>query len=225
MDKVQILRWRGHLAATLCMSVQYRVAALALTANGCYFSSMLVAPVREYVRQACRRKENIFGPSFFEEHLLVVAGCASRMATYLNADSEIVELAAYLHDLSAVCDPSTLAIHATASADLAKLLLTERAYASDTVTGVAGAIASHSAPLQIGRASPEAVCVSNADAAARILRPTYWLYVAFGIRKEGFEEGRRWLRTLLEAHWRDLIEPAKELVASQYATAIALLQE
>jgi len=186
---------------------------------------MPTAPVREYVRQACQRPENIFGPAFFDEHLAVVADCAARLADHLRADSEVVELAAYLHDLSAVCDPATLPVHPEASARLAAQLLTERGYPPQTITAVADAIALHSAPLALGQASPEAVCLSNADAAARILRPAYWLYFAFRVRSQAFEEGRCWLRTLLETQWRDLIEPAKDLVGTQYALATDLLRE
>lgn len=186
---------------------------------------MSIIPVREYVRQACQRNENIFGPSFFEEHLSVVAGCAARLAKRLEADSEVVDLAAYLHDFSAVRDPGTLPVHAEVSADLAKQLLIERGYSPNTVAGVAEAIALHSTPLQIGEASTEAVCLSNADAAGRILRPAYWLYFAFRVRNQGFDEGRRWLRTLLETQWHALIEPAKELVSAEYATAMSLLRE
>lgn len=156
---------------------------------------------------------------------MVVAGCAARLAAPLHADPEVVELAAYLHDLSAVCDAGMLPVHAEAGAGLATRLLTERGYPTETVTRVAGAIALHSAPLEIGQASSEAVCLSNADAAGRILRPAYWLYFAFRVRNQAFAEGRRWLRTLLETQWRGLIEPAKELVGPQYAAAIGLLRD
>jgi HD superfamily phosphodiesterase len=186
---------------------------------------MLIAPVREHVFQACQRKENIFGASFFAEHLELVSDVGRRLAGGLGADSEAVELAACLHDLSAVCDPATLPEHARASAGLARTILAERGWPEETVRRVADAIASHSAPLQIGSASPEAVCLSNADAAARILRPTYWLYFAFKVRGLGFEEGRRWLRSLIESQWSDLIEPAKELVGERYLTAIELLRD
>ncbi len=186
---------------------------------------MRIAPVREYVFQACQREQNVLGPSFFEEHLVVVADYGARLAVRLHADPEVVEIAAYLHDLSAVCDPSTLPTHAKASADLAKRFLNKRGYPGPTVSSVADAIISHSAPLQIDSASPEAVCVSNADAAARILRPAYWLYFAFSVRKQAFEEGRRWLRVLFEEQWRNLIEPAKELIATQYSRAMDLLRE
>lgn len=156
---------------------------------------------------------------------MVVAGCALRMAPSLHADPEIVELAAYLHDLSAVYDPGTLPDHAKSSAGLAGRLLAERDYPAGKLAGVATAITLHSAPLQIGAAPPEAVCLSNADAVARILRPAYWLYFAFRIRNEPFEKGRRWLRALLEAQWRDMVEPAKDMVRSQFATVLDLLRE
>jgi hypothetical protein len=77
----------------------------------------------------------------------------------------------------------------------------------------------------VGSAPPEAVCLSNADAAARILRPAYWLYFAFQVRGLNFAEGRQWLRSLFESQWNALIEPAREMAASDYATAIAVLSE
>jgi HD superfamily phosphodiesterase len=184
---------------------------------------MKLAPLREYVVEACQRPENVFGPSFFEEHLAVVAECGSRLAARLQADANIVELAAYLHDLSAVCDPATLPVHAEASADVATRVLNERGYPTAVVARTAGAIRSHSTPLPIGGASPEAVCLSNADAAARMLRPAYWLYFAFKVRNLGFEEGRRWLRALIERQWGDMIEPARELVGAQYSKVMELV--
>jgi len=49
------------------------------------------------------------------------------------------------------------------------------------------------------------------------------MYFAFAIRKYGFEEGRQWLRSLIEEQWYRLIEPAKELVGKQYAATLDLL--
>ena len=173
---------------------------------------MPVADIREFVHRACRRKENVFGPSFFDQHLAVVADCATTLAEHLGADVEIVELAAYLHDISAVYDPTTMPNHAKLSADLATRLLLEQGYRQGLVSSVARSIASHSDPLPMGSAYPEEVCLSNADAVARILRPAYWMYFVFGIRKSGFEEGRQRLRSTVEKHWGRPNEPAKELV-------------
>jgi len=184
---------------------------------------MSVAEIREFVQRACQAEANIFGPAFFRQHVGVVAECCAQLAKCLRADAEVVELAAHLHDLSAVCDPATLPNHAQASAEMAVQILSERGYSSAGVAAVARAIASHSEPLAPGISSPEEVCLSNADAAARIIRPAYWLYFAFVVRKQGFAEGRQWLRLLFERQWGMLVEPARELIGARYAATIELL--
>jgi putative nucleotidyltransferase with HDIG domain len=184
---------------------------------------MPAAEIREFAQHACERAGNILTLSFFDQHLLVVAQCAASLAEPLGADVEAVELAAYLHDISAVFDPTTLPNHPGLSAELAIQILLERGHPQDRVGEIARAIALHSDPLPIGSASPEAVCISNADAVARIVRPAYWMYFAFRIRNCGFEEGRQWLRSLMERQWHSLIEPAKELVGAQYAATLHFL--
>ena len=185
----------------------------------------LCTDIRGFAREACGRRENVFGPWFFDQHLVVVAECAARLAAPTGAELEVVELAAYLHDISAVCDFRTMPDHATLSADLATRLLVEHGCPHSLVRSVARSIASHSDPLPVGSASPEEICISNADAAARILRPAYWLYFTFEIRKYNFEAGRQWLRSLVERQWCKLIEPARELVGKHYAATLRLLAE
>jgi len=181
--------------------------------------------IREFVREACQRRDNVFGPAFFDQHLVVVAECAEKLAGRLGAEVEVVDFAAYLHDISVVHDFRTMADHARLSADLATQLLLEKGLPQSAVSLVARSISSHSEPLSMGSASPEEICISNADAAARILRPTYWIYFAFEIRKCDFEEGRKWLRSLIERQWHELIEPARELVGERYAATLNLLVE
>ena len=186
---------------------------------------MPIDDIRKFVHEACERSENIFSPAFFDQHLAVVADCATRLAARLGADVETVEAAAYLHDISAVLDPAAIPDHPKLSADFTTSFLRERGYPAVRVSAIARSIASHSVPLAMGSAPLEDICVSNADAIARILRPAYWTYFAFGIRKLGFEAGRRWLRSLLEEQWSKLIEPARELAGGQYAATIACLSK
>ena len=181
--------------------------------------------IRGFVHEACQRRENVLGPAFFDLHLVVVAECAASLAAPMGAEIEVVDLAAYLHDLSAVCDFATMLDHARASADLATRLLLGKGCPPSIVSGVARSINSHSEPIPIGGASPEEICISNADAAARILRPAYWMYFVFEIRKYDFEAGRQWLRALIERQWRKLIEPARKLVGERYAATLKLLLE
>ena len=184
---------------------------------------MVTTDIREFAYGACQRRENVLTASFFDWHLAVVAEYAGRLAAHLSADAEIVQLAAYLHDISAVFDFTTMPNHRKLSAQFATRELLERGYPRDRACIVARAIASHSDPLPIGSASPEEICISNADAVARIVRPAYWLYFASEIRKYGFEDGRRWLRSLIERQWSALIEPAKQLVGERYSGTMNFL--
>jgi uncharacterized protein len=186
-------------------------------------NAMIVEAIREYVAGECNSSKNAFGPAFFEQHLSVVIEYAGRLGEALGADLEIIELAAWLHDLSAVQDFAALPKHPALSAETARKLLQEKDYPSERIERVAKCIASHSAPVQTGDALPEEVCVSNADAMSQIVKPVYWLYYMFRVRQFGFAEGRDWLRQRVESNWAALIPPAREIVENEYRQVRVLL--
>lgn len=184
---------------------------------------MEIASIRQLILEECRQPGNKLGPSFFTQHLAVVAEYAVALASRLGADIDVVELASYLHDLSAIRDLSTLPQHAILSAELARGILTSHGCRADVVECVAQAITTHSSPIQLGCGTPEEVCLSNADAVAQIVRPQYWSYFAFGVRRLSFEEGNRWLAERMSANWAAMIQPAKELAHEEYANLTSKL--
>jgi putative nucleotidyltransferase with HDIG domain len=135
---------------------------------------MITVTVREHVFNECNSGKNAFGPAFFEQHLSVVAEYAKRLSEALGADLEIVELAAWLHDVAAVQDVAALPRHPALSAEIARKMLREKGYPFEGAERVAACIASHSAPVQIGNGRPEEVCVSNAGAMSQIVRPAWF---------------------------------------------------
>lgn len=177
---------------------------------------MITEAIREFVLSECNSGRNAFGPAFFEQHLAVVAGYARRLGETLGADLEIIELAAWLHDLSAVQDFAVLPKHPAVSAEIARKMLLERGYPVERIERVARCIAAHSAPVPIGKGAPEETCVSNADAMSQIVRPAYWSYYVFRVRQFGFVEGRDWLRQRVDSNWGALIPPAKGIIANEY---------
>jgi len=177
---------------------------------------MTIDTVREYVRRECNSEKNAFGSAFFDEHLSVVVEYAGRLAGILGADSEIVGLAGWLHDLSAIQDFAVLPKHPAASAEIARRFLLENGCPSDRIERVASCIASHSVPVQIGNGLIEEVCVSNADAMSQIVKPAYWFFYVFQVRHFGFAEGRDWLRQRVESHWAALIPQARPIIDEPY---------
>lgn len=186
---------------------------------------MNIRVIRERVRQECLRDQNVLGPSFLDEHLDIVAQYGAELAKQLGGDPEIVKLAAYLHDISAVRDISTLATHAAASAEIAQDMLRELACPADMVGRVVQCIRMHSTPIPVGCGTVEEVCLSNADAVAQIVRPAFWFYFAYGVRNMSFEEGRRWLRERKQSNWAAMIMPARKMATEGFATYVDFLHD
>ena len=57
---------------------------------------MMVNKISDYVHNECNTSSNIFGPSFFDQHILVVEEYGKKLAQYFVADIEVVELSSYL---------------------------------------------------------------------------------------------------------------------------------
>lgn len=176
----------------------------------------MIEEIRDYVAGECDSSRNAFGPAFFEEHLSVVVGYARQLGQTLGGDLEIVELAGWLHDLSAIQDFAVLPRHSAVSADIARRILQDKGYPSDRIERVAACIASHSSPVQIGGGSIEEVCISNADAMSQIVKPMYWHYYVFRVRQFSFAEGRDWLRQRVDSNWAALISPARDIIEKSY---------
>lgn len=185
---------------------------------------MLINLIRERVLELCQAPENRLTPAFFDEHLLVVAHYARELADKLNADPEMVELASYLHDISAVRDFNSLPTHAVDSSTEAGAILAEYKYPPEKIGVVQIAIGLHALPLKVGEGSPEAVCLSNADAIAQIANPAYWLFFAYRIRNLDFAEGRQWYLNRVMQSWNAMIPEARALIEPQYQNVLNWIQ-
>jgi uncharacterized protein len=184
---------------------------------------MITEVVKPYALDQCKSNKNAFGPAFFDQHLLVVREYGLKLAPVLGADAEIVELAAYLHDLAAVGDITVIPKHHLLGADLARNLLAQQNYSSDRIERVARCIVAHTSPVRMDAGAPEEVCVSNADAISQIVRPVYWLNYVFGVRRFDFEAGRGWYRQRLDSNWSQLIPQARDLIEPEYRFARDLM--
>jgi len=183
---------------------------------------MIAESIQRAVHDECSRPGAALGLDFYNRHLVPVALYSAELAAKLGADPEVTAISAWLHDVSAVLDISTLPRHAELSADHAVQMLRERSVAPHRIELISTCIRSHSTPLPIDSHPIEAVILSNADAMAQIAEPVFWTHFAFGIRHLSFEDGRRWLASLVESKYSALIEPARAIVATHCARACAI---
>ncbi len=67
--------------------------------------------IEQIVEQACATDTNIFGYDIWTHHILPVVQNAKQLASRFDADPEIMELAALLHDYASIKDKALYANH------------------------------------------------------------------------------------------------------------------
>jgi uncharacterized protein len=183
---------------------------------------MLEDAMRSLIQDTCSHGTGPFDTDFFEKHICVMAQIAVSLAQIFHADREVVALAAYLHDISAVEDYATVADHHILGGKRAFEILSAQGYPKEKIEAVRRCILTHSAPVAIGQGLIEEVCISNADAASQILMPGYWLHYAFVAKHMNYKSGLNWYTQKIDSHWSGMTAEAKSITAQAYYAAKAL---
>ena len=88
--------------------------------------------IRSIVEEACKKETNKYGYGIWSHHILLVVKYGKLLAKKLEADPEIVEIAALLHDYGGIKDESFTAEHHLHSAQEADKILRSLGYPEDT---------------------------------------------------------------------------------------------
>ena len=98
---------------------------------------------------------------FWEQHIKYVVNNALKLATKNNADAEIVELGALLHDIALIAKVGKKKDHHINGAVLAKELLAKYEYPQDKAMIVIGSVLNHRTSKNA--TNIEELCVADAD--------------------------------------------------------------
>lgn len=176
---------------------------------------MVTDYIREYVKAECSK--TTFNHELYENHIKVVAGYAVRLAEILGADKLVVELASYLHDFAAVHNFEHANDHHIIGAKAAEELLYQFKFSDDIISQVKEALLMHTKPQSKNGASIEAVCLSNAVAMSQLAKPSFWMYYGFTVKKKNYNDCIRKYVKWMEENWQTMIEPAREMMSTEYA--------
>ena len=179
--------------------------------------------IGEIVEQACAADTNIFGYDIWTHHILPVIQNAKQLAPRFDADSEIVELAALLHDYASIKDKALYADHHIHGPIEAEKLLKRFGYPKQKREAVKDAIATHRASVRVEHRSAEGACLANADAMSHIEHVPSLLYLAYIHHGMGIDEGQRWVKAKIQRSWLKLREDVQELVRDEYEAALKVL--
>ena len=179
--------------------------------------------IEQIVEQACAADTNIFGYDIWTHHILQVVENGKQLAPRFNADPEIVEFAALLHDYASIKDEALYADHHIHSPIEAEKLLKRFGYPREKTEAVKDAIATHRASVRVEHRSAEGACLANADAMSHIEHVPSLLYLAYIHHGMGIDEGQTWVKTKLQRSWQKLREDVQDLIKDKYEAALKVL--
>ncbi len=183
----------------------------------------MIEAIERLVEAACAGENNIFGYGIWTHHITLVARNGKRLAPLFDADPEIVEIAALLHDYASVKDETLYAEHHVHGPIEAEKILTRLGYPPERIEAVKHAIAAHRASVRVARRSPEAVCLANADAMTHIEQVPSLLHLVFVQHGMGTDEGAAWVKAKLQRSWNKLNPEVQTLVQHKYEAALETL--
>ncbi len=141
-------------------------------------------------------------PDRMKHHILPVVNNALRLAERLNADAEVVELAAYFHDFTRITGDK--ANHHNSSADIAREFLEKYHYPEAKIRLVEDCIRHHRGSLDSPRNSVEEKIVCTADAMAHLQKPLPFFHKWYGRFQMSIDDGARETREKMERTWNKI---------------------
>jgi uncharacterized protein len=179
--------------------------------------------IEEIVEQTCAADTNIFGYDIWTHHILKVVENTKRLTPLFDADLEIVELAALLHDYASIKDKAFYKDHHIHGPIEAEKLLKRFGYPKQKTEAVKDAIATHRASVTVEHRSAEGACLANADAMSHIEQVPSLLYLAYVHHQMEIDEGKTWVKAKLQRSWLKLREDVQDIVRDKYEAALKIL--
>ncbi|MFA6548252.1 MAG: HD domain-containing protein [Candidatus Magasanikbacteria bacterium] len=183
----------------------------------------MIKKIAKMVELACKQKTNYFGYGAWTHHIVSVVKYAKLMAKKINADEEVVEIAALLHDYAGIKDYKLYEDHHLHGAELAERILKKFNYPQNKIEQVKHCILSHRGSKVTKKLTKEALCIADADSMAHFDSISSLFYLAFSSHKMNTDEANNWLVQKLERSWKKLSPQAKNIIKNKYKASKILL--
>ncbi len=181
----------------------------------------IVEAVRKFVEEECKKPTSKYGYEIYTAHFVPMARYSLILAEKLNADKEIIELAAWLHDIGSIFYGREN--HHITGAEIAEKKLFELGYSKEKITKVKKCILNHRGSVNSKRESAEEQIIADADGLTMFDRIEGIFMAAFVCEKLSQSEARTSVKQKLINSYNKLSEEAKEIIRPKYEAAMLLL--
>lgn len=179
--------------------------------------------VENLVKEACGK--TVVRDRIWEFHIIPVVKFSKRLGEKFEADLEVLELAALLHDYASILDRKFDKDHHIESIKLAREILSEMNFPEKKIDHIADCIEAHRGSLKQEHKTIESKLLASADAMSHISEPVAMMHLAFRVLDNKVIEGASWLRGKIERSWKKTIPEGQEMIREDYDRIVKILDD
>ena len=182
----------------------------------------IIEEIRRFVEEESKKPSAKYGYEPYEFHLIPMRNYAIGLAKKLNADLEVVEIAAWLHDIGSIIYGREN--HHITGAEIAEKKLKEFIYSLEKIKKIKLCILNHRGSVNNLRVTLEEKIISDADAISNFDNLPGLFKAALVYEGLNQGEARISVRDKLKRKWMQLcLEESKIIIKPKYEAAMILL--
>lgn len=183
----------------------------------------IVNKIKEFVVLECKKPSSKYGDGPLEFHFIPMVKHAKLLAKKLGADVEVVEIAAWLHDIGSI--KYGRKDHHITSAKIADKLLQKNNYPSDRIELVKKCILNHRGSVNNKKESIEEKIIADADGVSNFDMIFGLFQAAYQYEGLSQGEGKISVREKLKRKYKNLcFKESRKLVQEKYKAAMLLIK-
>jgi uncharacterized protein len=181
----------------------------------------IIEEIKKFVEEECKKPTSKYGDELYIFHFIPMHNYAMILAERLKADMEIVDLAAWLHDIGSIIHGRE--DHHITGAEIAEKRLRELNYPEERIQLVKRCILNHRGSVLMKKQTKEEQIIADADAIS-IFDNIGGIYkAAFTYENKNQEQGNKAVRQKLMNSFNKVSPEAKEIIRPKYDAAMLLL--
>lgn len=183
----------------------------------------IVEKVRQFVEDECQKPTSKYGYEPYANHFVPVVKYAKELAEEFGGDLEIVEIAAWIHDIGSIV--AGRGDHHITGAKIAEEKLREFGYSEEKISLVKNCVLHHRGSQKMELETLEEQIVAEADAMSAFDDIIGLFEVALIWEKLSRDEAKKSVLQKLENKWNQVkFEKSKEMIRPKYEAVKLLLE-
>ncbi len=185
----------------------------------------IVDSIKEELIKRCNIYNEKYHYDFWNDHIKYVVKNAVELAKEYEADAQIVELGALLHDIAMPSELGPREEHNVYGVKIAEELLTKLNYPEDRKEKVKECVLRHRGSKDLPRNTVEEQCVADADVIAHFDCIPSLFHLAFGKNEMNLSisDGEEFVKKKLEKDYNKLSSRTREKLKDRYENMMKVL--